>query len=45
MITKTKSGYIVKSKSGKNLSKPLPTKQAAEKRLRQVEAFKNGNNK
>ena len=41
MITKTKSGYIVKSESGKNLSKPLPSKAQAEKRLAQVEYFKN----
>ena len=39
MIQKTKSGYIVKSESGKNLSKPT-TKKAAEKRLAQVEYFK-----
>lgn len=40
MIVKTKSGYIVKSESGKNLSKPLPTKSEAQKRLAQVEYFK-----
>lgn len=41
MIQKTKSGYVVKSEKGKNLSKPLPSKKAAEKRLAQVEYFKN----
>lgn len=41
MIVSTKKGYVVKSEKGKNLSKPLPTKKAAEKRLKQVEYFKN----
>jgi hypothetical protein len=41
MIRKTKSGYQVKSESGKNLSKPNLTKAEADKRLAQVEAFKN----
>lgn len=41
MITKTKSGYIVKSESGKPLSKPNLTKQQAQKRLAQIEYFKN----
>lgn len=41
MIVKTKQGYVVKSESGRNLSKPLPTKQQAQKRLAQVERFKN----
>jgi hypothetical protein len=41
MIEKTKSGkYILKSKSGKKLSKPT-TKAKAVKRLKQVEYFKN----
>lgn len=40
MIVKTSKGYVVKSESGKNLSKPLPTRQQAEKRLRQVEMYK-----
>jgi len=40
MIKKTAKGYIVKSESGKNLSKPNLTKKAAVKRLRQVEWFK-----
>ena len=41
MIVKTKKGYVVKSESGRNLSKPLPTKQMAQKRLSQVEYYKN----
>lgn len=40
MIRKTKQGYVVKSESGKNLSKPNLTKEEAEKRLRQIEYFK-----
>lgn len=40
MIRKTKSGYVVKSESGKNLSKKNLTKKQAQKRLRQVEYFK-----
>ena len=40
MIVKTSKGYVVKSESGKNLSKPLPTKQKAQKRLQQVEYYK-----
>ena len=40
MIVKTSRGYVVKSEKGKNLSKPLPTKEKAEERLRQVERFK-----
>lgn len=42
MIKKTPSGYKVTSESGKkNLSKPNLTKAQAEKRLKQVEYFKN----
>jgi len=41
MITKTKSDYQVKSEKGKPLSKPNLTKKDAEKRLKQVEYFKN----
>ena len=41
MITKTNKGYVVKSEKGKNLSKPLPTRKQAEKRLKQVEYYKN----
>jgi len=40
MIKKTKSGYIVTSEKGKKLGGPYRTKQAAQKRLRQVEYFK-----
>lgn len=40
MIVKTSKGYVVKSESGKNLSKPYATKQQAQKRLSQVEYFK-----
>ena len=41
MIVKNKSGYQVKSEKGKALSKPNLTKEQAEKRLKQVEYFKN----
>ena len=41
MISKTRQGYVVKSESGKTLSKPYPTKQQAQKRLQQIEYFKN----
>ena len=40
MIKKQGNKYVVKSESGKNMSKPT-TKAAAQKRLRQVEYFKN----
>lgn len=40
MIRKTPSGYVVKSESGKNLSKPNLSKAGAEKRLREIEMFK-----
>lgn len=45
MIKKTGRGYQVKSESGKNLSKPDLSKQATEKRLRQVEYFKHKDKK
>ena len=41
MVRKTNSGYKVYSKSGKPLSKSYPTKQQAQKRLQQIEYFKN----
>ena len=41
MIKKTPSGYKVTSEGGKNLSKPNLSKGQAEKRLAQVEYFKN----
>lgn len=40
MIVKTTKGYVVKSESGKTLSKPYHTKSQAQARLRQVEMFK-----
>jgi hypothetical protein len=41
MIRKTKGGgFKVVSKKGKSLSKPLPSKGAAQKRLAQIEHFK-----
>jgi predicted type IV restriction endonuclease len=39
MITKVKGKYIIKSKSGKRLSKPMSRKQAV-RRLKQIEYFK-----
>lgn len=41
MIRKTKQGYQVVSESGKPLSKPNLTKKEAQKRLNQVEYYKN----
>ena len=40
MIRKTKGGFKVVSKAGKNLSKPGLSKAAAKKRLAQVEFHK-----
>lgn len=40
MIGKVKEGYKVLSEKGKNLGGPYKTKAAAERRLRQVEYFK-----
>ena len=40
MIENTNKGYIVKSKTGKNLSKPFKKKSDAVKRLKQIEYFK-----
>lgn len=40
MLKKTASGYQVTSEGGKNLSKPNLSKEAAVKRLQQVEYFK-----
>ena len=40
MILKTPKGYIIKSKTGKILSKPYKTKEDAIKRLKQIEYFK-----
>ena len=41
MIAKTSKGYVVKSEGGKNLSKPYPTKQQAQKRLNEIHYFSN----
>lgn len=41
MIVKTNKGYQVKSEKGKPLSKPNLSKPQAQKRLAQVEYFKN----
>lgn len=40
MIQKTSKGYVVRSESGRNLSRPYPTKAQAERRLAQVEYYK-----
>lgn len=40
VIRKSKKGYSVKSKSGKNLGGPYSTKAQAKHRLAQVEYFK-----
>lgn len=40
MIVKTPKGFVVKSESGKKLGGPFKTRDAAEKRLGQVEYFK-----
>lgn len=40
MIRKTKSGYVVVSHTGKKLSRSYKSKEAAKKRLAQVEYFK-----
>ena len=44
MIVKEGKGYVVKSESGKRLSKPT-SKAKAEKRLKQVEWFRDHGNK
>ena len=41
MIRKVNGGYKVYSERGKPLSKPCSTKQQAQKRLAQVEYYKN----
>ena len=40
MIRKVKEGYMVLSEKGKNLGGPYKSKEAAKKRLQQVEYFK-----
>lgn len=39
MIVKTSKGYVVKSENGRNLSKPLPTRKQAQKRLNQIHYY------
>jgi hypothetical protein len=41
VIVKTKKGYIIKSESGKNLSRLLKSMSEAKRRLAQIEYFKN----
>lgn len=41
MISKTSKGYVVKSEKGRVLSKPYSTREQAQKRLKQIEYFKN----
>lgn len=41
MIKPVKGGYIVKSKSGKTISKTYPTREQAQQRLREIEYWKN----
>lgn len=45
MIRKTKKGYIVVSKKGKNLGGPYANRALAEARLRAVEYFKHKDGK
>ena len=40
MIKKVRGGYQVVSSKGKNLGGPYKTREAAKKRLREVEFFK-----
>ena len=41
MIVKSKNGYFVKSKGGKDLGGPYKSRLEALRRLKQVEFFKN----
>lgn len=41
MISKVKGGYVVKSESGRKLSKVYKTRNQAENRLRQIHYFQN----
>lgn len=40
MIRKVAGGFKVVSEDGKNLGGPYPSREAAEKRLKEVEMFK-----
>lgn len=40
MIRKKKDGYYVLSENGRNLGGPYKTREAAKKRLKEVEKFK-----
>lgn len=39
MIVKTRKGYVVKSESGKTLSRPYKTKSQAQTRLNQIHYY------
>lgn len=41
MIVKTQRGYVVKSENGRTLSKPYQTREQAQKRLREIDYWKN----
>lgn len=46
MIRKVKGGWqVVSEKTGRNLGGPYPTREEAERRLRQVEYFKHQSRK
>ena len=45
MIVKRKSGWVVLSEKGKKLAGPYKTRKEAEKRLREIEYFKNRSRK
>ena len=40
MIKRTHQGWVVLSEDGRELSRPYPTRQQAEERLREIEWFK-----
>lgn len=39
MIKRTNEGWVVYSENGKPLSRPYPTRQQAEERLREIDFF------
>ena len=41
MVKAVKGGYVVKSESGKTLSRVYKTRESAEKRLQQIHYFSN----